>query len=133
MRSETWERDLATYLAAQHARPFQHGTHDCALFAAGAVMAMTGDDPAKAFRGRYKSQASAVRALRTIGAGDLESTITDMFERVEPAFAQRGDLIWNGEAVGVCDGAGAWFVGAEGEREGMVSLPRWQWRGAWRV
>ncbi len=132
-RSETWERDLADYLASHRDRVFTHGSHDCALFAAGAVLAMTGHDPAKAFRGKYKSQASAVRALRTIGAGDLESTIDSMFERVPPGFAQRGDLIWNGAAVGVCGGAVAWFVGAEGEREGLVAIPRDQWRGAWRV
>lgn len=133
MRHPDWERLLGEYIASKSAVVFEHGTNDCALFAAGAVLAMTGDDPAKAFRGRYRSQAGAVRALRQIGAGDLESTIDGMFEGKPPAFAQRGDLIWNGEAVGVCAGAFAWFVGVDPEKEGLVRIPRADWQGAWSV
>lgn len=132
-RHADWERLLGEYVASMSTVVFNHGTNDCALFAAGAVLAMTGSDPAKAFRGRYRSQAGAVRALRQIGDGDLESTIDGMFERKPSAFAQRGDLIWNGEAVGVCAGGFAWFVGVDPEKEGLVRIPRADWQGAWSV
>ncbi|MBB5684286.1 DUF6950 family protein [Sphingobium boeckii] len=133
MRIGTWERALADYLRAMESVVFSFGEADCALFAAGAVLAMTGNDPAKAFRGRYKSHASAVRALRQIGAGDLESTIDSLFEVKPPAFAQRGDLVWEGESVGVCIGADALFVGEEEGRSGLVRIARAAWLKAWTV
>lgn len=132
-RISTWEQALADYLAGMEDAEFKHGTADCALFAAGAVLAMTGDDPAKAFRGKYKSQASAVRALRNIGAGDLESTIDGMFDEKPAAFAQRGDLVWNGESVGICVGAHALFIGEEEETPGLIRVPRAAWEKAWTV
>ena len=44
-RLRDWRTRLAAYLAAGRAKPFAYGEHDCARFAAGAVEAVTGDNP----------------------------------------------------------------------------------------
>lgn len=133
MRLPTWERALSDYLASMRVVEYRYGRNDCGLFAAGAVLAMTGEDPAAAFRGEYDSATGAAKALRRIGAGDLESTLDSMFPRKQPPFAHRGDLIWNGEAVGVCAGAYALFIAAEGQGGGLVRVMRADWQGAWAV
>ena len=46
MRTPYWRSALAAYIAETMRKPFAWGLHDCALFAAGAVEAMTGNDPA---------------------------------------------------------------------------------------
>lgn len=44
--------------------PFAWGTHDCCLAACNLIQVYTGRDPAVWFRGKYKSQVGAFRALR---------------------------------------------------------------------
>lgn len=132
-RLPNWERALSDYLRSMADAQYEYGRLDCGLFVAGAVLAMTGDDPAAAFRGKYNSVTGAAKALKRIGAGDLKSTLDRMFDRKEPSFAHRGDLIWNGEAVGVCAGAYALFIAAAGQGGGLVRVPRADWRGAWAV
>lgn len=132
-RLSTWEADLAAYIADVRTRPYAYGEHDCGLFAAGAVLAMTGEDPGAPFRGQYSNEIGCAKALKKFGAGDLESTLDSLFEPCSAGFARRGDLIWNGAAVGVSMGTYALFVGQEGEREGLIRVPRSEWARAWRV
>lgn len=132
-RLPRWESRLHAYLTAQAAASFTYGTCDCALFCAGAVEAVTGEDPATAFRGKYSTARGSHRALKRYGAGTLEATVDALFPVIAPAFAQRGDIVLHGEALGVCVGRHALFVGQEGEREGLVHVPRDQWTKAWKV
>lgn len=132
-RRGDWEAALAHYLAQCEGKPYAYGSHDCALFAAGAVMAMTGTDIAAEFRGKYRSQAGSVRALRTIGAGTLEATIDAKLEPVAVGFAQRGDLVLHEGAVGVSAGRFAVFVGDMDEAPKLIRVPRAAWQKAWRV
>lgn len=132
-RLPNWERALSDYLASMRAVEYRYGEHDCGLFVAGAVLVMTGEDPGAPYRGQYDSAIGAAKVIRRNGARDLETTLDSLFPRKEPSFAQRGDLIWNGEAVGVCAGAYALFIAAAGQGGGLVRLPRADWRGAWVV
>lgn len=138
-RRSTWEADLSAYIASVRSRAFEYGQHDCGLFAAGAVLAMTGDDPGAPFRGQYSTELGCAKALKKFGAGDLESTLDSLFERRPIGRLQRGDLVWNGDAVGVCMGDYALFVGraetveGEGVSEGLIRIPRTEWAGGWRV
>ena len=115
----------------QHAAtPFEYGRHDCALFVAGAVLAMTGHDFGAPFRGRYRSAAGAVRALRLHGAGDLPSTMTAALgDPVHPAFAGRGDVVSDGDNVGISMGGFALFV----SDAGMTRRPMPAMATAWVV
>ena len=139
-RLPDWEDRLHTYLARWVDAEFEWGEADCALFAAGAVEAMTGVDPATEFRGQYDSRADAARALRAMGEGTLLRTIRAKFKEKPHAFARRGDLIWNGHAIGICDGDVALFIGEErfadrniDRREGLVRIARTEWRRAFDV
>jgi len=62
---------LKTYLDRVAEDPFEWGTHDCALFAAACVAAMTGMDFAETYRGKYNSARGAATALGELGAGTL--------------------------------------------------------------
>lgn len=128
MKYNDWEKRLAAYIATVRADVDALGEVPCARFAAGAVEAQTGVDHYAPFRGKYKGEVSAAKALRKIGAGSLESTFgRHLARRPSPAFAQRGDIVFNGEAVGVCVGATALFI-ADGE---FVEISRKDWVCAW--
>lgn len=117
-RLPTWDMALASYLA-QVVPEVREGRDDlCALFAAGAVEAVTGDNPAARFRGRYAEVAEA-----------LEATIDGLFPEVPRAFAQRGDLAWYDGSVGVVVGGDALFVGDND----LEHVPRALWVKAWGV
>jgi hypothetical protein len=132
-RRSDWDVRLSEYLASVRREPFCYGSHDCALHSANAVLAMTGTDIAAAFRGRYSTAQGSVLALARYGAGTLDATVDAILPAIPPSHARRGDLVWTGEALGVCDGTTGLFVGQEGEAEGLVTIPRSAWRKAWRV
>ena len=125
VRVSDWEDRLRTYLDRVTEERFVWGAHDCALFCAGAVKAMTETDPAAAFRGTYDSETTARESLRANGAGTLLKTVTSLFGPHKPIqLAQRGDLVMlDRTTLGVCVGVFSWFAGQEGEREGLVHLP----------
>ena len=127
-RYNDWEKRLATYIAQVRADVDALGASPCARFAAGAVAAQTGVDVHAPYEGKYDSELSAAKALRKIGAGTLDATFDLYFDRrPSPAFAQRGDVVFDGEAVGICIGATALFV-AEGT---LTEIPRREWTIAW--
>lgn len=134
-RLPNWEARLAAYLSPLRLRPFAWGSHDCCLFAAGAVEAMTGVDPMPEFRGRYSTAIGAARALKRYGAGTLDTTLNTKFAPVPAALAHRGDIIMSDGLLGICGGSFLYAVGSEGEREGLVSIDRARWDDplAWRV
>lgn len=124
-RAPDWEERLAVYLDRVSDEPFAWGSHDCALFAAGAVKAMTGTDPAEDFRGTYSDRAGAAAALKQHGAGTLLKTATAWLGHSKhPAFAQRGDIVMKDRTtLGVCVGLHSWFVGEEHGENGLVAVP----------
>ncbi len=131
-RKGDWEAALAEYVAARRDWPFAWGEHDCFLFVAGAIAAMTGFDPAVPYRGRYRSMRGSLRVLRK-GPGTLENLVDGLFPRVEPAFARRGDVAWYQGGLGVVLGPFAAFVGEAGGVPGLVRVDRADWEGAWSV
>lgn len=134
-RFEDWEERLSLRLDIVADKPFAWGSHDCALFAADCVKAMTGVDPAEALRGRYDTQHGAALALREHGAGTLLKTLKAIFgEPISPHFAQRGDVVMLDRATtGICVGRFSYFVGREEGVEGLVVIPTAQCRYAFRV
>lgn len=138
-RLPDWEQRLAAYLDEVRTTPFRYGRHDCALYAAGAVLAMTGSDLADAYRGRYRSVAGSIRLLRTQGQGTLEATVDALFTERAVGFARRGDLAMHGGSLGVVIGADAMFITetqADDHRvvgQGLERVPRALWDKAWAV
>ena len=128
-RLTDWEARLNAYIERVAGDDYAYGRHDCGLFCAGAVQAMTGDDPAEVFRGAYDDVVSAAQALRDKGAGTLVATVASLFDEKPPAFAQRGDIVWNGAAIGICFGPVALFV-SDG---GLTRVARSEWERAFSV
>lgn len=124
-RAPDWEERLAVYLDRVAQEPFAWGEHDCALFAMGAVKAMTGVDPAELYRGTYSDRSGSADALRTLGSGTLLKTITAWFGTPKhPSLAHRGDVVMRDRnTLGICVGLYCWFVGEEGSHAGLVALP----------
>ena len=65
-RLPDWRARLGAHIAAHRTRPFAYGEHDCATFAAGAVQAVTGSDPAPGLAG-YTTRTDGIRRLRRSG------------------------------------------------------------------
>ena len=90
---------------------------------------MTGVDLYAPFRGKYRSANGAARALRRIGAGDLDATLTALLgEPFHPSRTHRGDIVATADGVGVVATDFAWFVGDAG----LVKVRRADWQKAWR-
>jgi len=94
-----WPTLLHKFLAERMNTPFVWGKHDCCLFACDAVLAMTGEDLAGDFRGKYDSALSAVRTMQAFTAENAESAekITRLLDlsrqAVDYPITKSGDLV----------------------------------------
>ncbi len=123
---------LALFTKDRRKTPYAWGENDCVTFAADAVWAITGVDPIEDIRGSWDSEEGARAVLE--GLGGLIEAVDARFERVDPKFAQRGDVCLIRDAkgepsLGVCVGA---FAAAPGELE-MLLTPMSKAKIAWRV
>ena len=94
VRRSDWHQRLTDYIMAAMQAPYQPGVHDCALFAAGAVDAMTGTDLAAPYRGRYATLRGGVRVLRRCGFANHVALVRHHLTAVPVARAMPGDLAW---------------------------------------
>jgi hypothetical protein len=129
MRISTWEDALSDYISIKRHEPFEYGVNDCCLFAAGAVQAITAEDPMVEFRGKYDSLKGSLTVIKEIGAGTLEATMDAKFTEVEIGHAQRGDLAFFDNSVGVVMGSFAYFV----SEDGLDRINRSLWDKCWGV
>lgn len=133
MRRADWHGRLTAFLAEAARGAFRPGRLDCALFAAGAVEAVTGRDPAADFRGRYATLNEGYAALRSAGHADHVALAASLFEEVAVAMAWPGDLAEvetpEGPALGVVQGQCLYVMG----HGGMGLLPLAAARRAFRV
>lgn len=113
LRLPDWQMRLAALVDGRAGQPFEWGARDCCLWAADAVLAVTGHDPAAPLRGAYASALQAGRVLRGTSIEALaEKALGD---EILPALAQAGDV---GLVVGeegpalVVQGGDAWLAQA---------------------
>lgn len=91
-RRRDWQMHLMQYLAERARTPVDPNAPVCAEFTAGAVEAITGHNLGIAWRGKYPTVASGLRALRQAGFADHVALAAAMFEAIPPAFACAGDI-----------------------------------------
>lgn len=131
-RLRDWQQRLAELMMQRRVALFQWGVHDCCLFAADAVLAVTGHDLAADLRGTYTSADEAARLLRRLG-GVQGVAINRAGPVVPVAMAQAGD-------IGLCVqdparpalavyGGTAWHAPAEFE---LATHPAHDIARAWR-
>ena len=88
-RLPDWPERLADYLAAQRGAVFAWATCDCVRFAAGDVLAVTGQHVLPV---EWASRADAARQLRA--RGGLCAAVDSVLPRLPaPTLAQRGDVV----------------------------------------
>jgi hypothetical protein len=109
-RADDWPERLAEFVEQRRNNGFAWGAQDCFTLAADAVVALTGDDPAKAVRGAYATEEQAEAIIGTNGLEAWVAATMATFGAPEcpPAFAQRGDMVFvavgNQRMCGVCLG-----------------------------
>lgn len=117
-RRPDWAARLSSYLAACGSQPFAWGVMDCTLFAAGAVEAMTGVDPAARHRGQYKTAKGALSRLRRAGCETPADLAALHLPEVPVHHAGIGDVVAittdDGPALGIWQGEFAYAVGPDG-------------------
>ncbi len=91
-RLQDWDRRLASLVNRHMRLPGEWGASDCLLTVADAIEAVTGIDPAKGVRGRYKTEAGAAKLLLKRGYADVEQALSDRFPPVGRLLAMRGDV-----------------------------------------
>ena len=111
MRVENWENILAAELEKALETKFVWGETDCALWSTKIAYKLTGIDKARRFRNRYTTKIGAYRCLRSEGYADLNEALDDLYPIKSVKRAQRGDLVYFSDAVGVCDGEYSYFLG----------------------
>lgn len=106
-RQKHWAtRAYDSFLRSRAKTPFAWGAHDCALFAADGIQAITGVDIAADFRGKYTTEAGALVAIKAICGGATVADAaaycagkhglkewTNKKGAPQPLFARRGDLV----------------------------------------
>ena len=126
-RVPDWPERLSAWVEHHRARPFAWGTHDCVLFAAGAVEAVTGARPPLPHWGSHEEARSALREVR-----GLRHALDARMPRVPVAQAQRGDLLLVAQPgdplLAVCVGDKWCAPGEAGLMFGRVLDARMAWR-----
>jgi len=133
LRRSDWQQQLSQEAIRHSQTPYEFGEHDCILFAANCVLAMTGRDPAEDIRGRYKTEIGAARIIKNAGFENLGDMIADRLPEIKPTEARRGDVV-------LCDGPDGEFAAmVVGKtcvgpgRDGLLHVPLSQALRAYRV
>ncbi|MEL6754937.1 MAG: hypothetical protein AAFP81_00765 [Pseudomonadota bacterium] len=133
MRRSDWQQKLSQEAIRLQNTPYEFGEHDCILFAANCVLAMTGRDLADDIRGRYKTEIGAARIIKNEGFSSLGDMIADRLPEIELREVGRGDVV-------LCDGPygefAAMVVGktcVSPGRNGMIHIPVSQAKRGYRV
>lgn len=118
-RHRDWRARMAAAIEVVRRLAHRLGAHDCALFCADVVLAMTGVDLAARYRGRYASVDEAMEVMRADGFDDLCALVASMLEEIPPALARMGDVMAfpseeTGWALGICNGEQVTVLRADG-------------------
>ncbi|MDM0024070.1 DUF6950 family protein [Variovorax saccharolyticus] len=130
-RLQDWQLRFAAFAKERASMPFAWGSNDCCLFAADAVLALTGKDWGADYRGGYDD---AKRALRAMPAGGLREVASRALgEPVSPLLAAVGDVVLmeseGRELLAICNGTSAIGPGADG----LTSIDMEAALAAWKV
>lgn len=111
MKKENFEHEMNEFIEANKDRQFKYGEWDCCIFTASIVKIISGKDYIKEFK--YKTKKKAYDLIQK--AGGLVQILDERFERLDNMnLAQRGDLCYKDDAIGICIGSKAIFVNKEG-------------------
>lgn len=137
-RLEYWETKLNKFIEEHLNKPQKWGEVDCCMTVGNMILATTGKDPLKKFRGKYKTEIGAGRQIKKAG-GDLLGAADKIceefgFEEVPNGFGQRGDVRLvigdNGQALAfIGPGGKTWCSG----KTGLDEVNKEQFIKTWRI
>jgi hypothetical protein len=126
-----WRERLGALIEARMATPFAWGSHDCCMWAANCVLAVSGVDLAAEYRGEYSTAAGAVALLQA--AGGIEAMGARAGAPIPVLMAALGDVglivLDDRSLLAVCVGD-HWLAPAAG---GLAARPLNEASRAWRV
>lgn len=126
-----WEASLSALVTQALPRPFAWGAHDCCTWAADAVLAQTGADPAEGLRGTYDDARTALALVQRLGG--MAEIGSRCGRPIPPLMAAHGDIGLvhheGRELLAVCGGAHWLATGPAG----LLALPLHLAINAWRV
>ena len=128
-RLSNWEQQLSDYLLSKKHEPFEYGKHDCAHFVAGAVEAVTGENPMSEITKDYKTQIGSLRVLKELGFDNVEQFTCSKFTSTPVGFAQTGDIALHDGSLGIVISSKAVFA----SEIGYTFVDRSEWSNAWEV
>jgi len=106
-RLPDWAARLHDFIDGVKRDPFAWNSHDCVFgWAADAVLAITGEDVAAPYRGKYKSAKGAAGVLKRAGFDDLAEAVASLLPEIHISQARIGDL-----AAIPTDGPFGWSIG----------------------
>lgn len=91
MRVKGWERKLIDAVEVHTEQKFEWGVSDCITLVSDVALAITGEDPMGASRGRYKTEKGATKVLKKLGYDNVAEALAASFPEIPPASAKRGD------------------------------------------
>lgn len=136
-RHDHWPSALERVIHKARAKAFRRGRHDCALFVASCIWAMTGVDFSEPFRGKYRTPDGAAALLNAQGAATLGDFVTlKLGAPVKPLQAGRGDVAEfmtpnDGLSLGIIDNSGRRI--ATVAEKGLIFIDKKSATRAWRV
>lgn len=131
-RLPDWEKRLNAEIEAWRHRIYvirKDDSSDCMMFTANCIVAVTGEDPAAAWRDSYHNEAEAQAILDDAGGAEALVTRTLGIQPVAIALARRGDIVLGPAAPGPCLGRYAAFM----TDDGLTFRPLHQCLKAWRI
>lgn len=130
-RLHDWQLRLREFAREKQATPFEWGKNDCCLFAADAVLAITGEDVAADMRGSYDSALGAARQLEAMGGVGVIATAR-LGPSVSPRLARIGDVVLlsidGAESLGLCNGTSVLGPSEAGTRAYGMDVAVAAWR-----
>lgn len=130
-RHQDWQVRFEAFTRERRNMPFAWGSNDCALFAADAVQALTGERVCPELRG-HRDEREGVRVLSSLGGVRALATAA-LGDPIPTTFANVGDIVvvrmGKHEALAVCNGQTALLPGPDG----LAAVPMQQALAAWKV
>lgn len=134
MDSAVIDKPLDDYIRSVSKKDFEWGKLDCVMFACDWIFLKTGKNPAEKSRGKYHDEESAYQHLRDT-YGSIEEEMDTLYESVDPAFRQKGDIALceyeNINVLGVVGGSG--FVFFKSLKTGVAATKTAKIKKVWRV
>jgi N-methylhydantoinase B/oxoprolinase/acetone carboxylase alpha subunit len=108
-RYEDWPERMEAALQRWAAVPFIRDRTDCVEYAIDMIFTITGERFVNPAHGEYWDERSASRSILKRGANLREVVSLYLGDTIAVAFAQRGDIVLDGNNLGVCIGAEVLF------------------------